>query len=110
MALQEPCNRTESVKDLASIQDPPLYVAINPARSLQFGEDNNSGWSCLTLSATLRKACAHAEVPVGGETRGGTDEFIDTRAFSFGVVPGVFVSERAELSFESCVRALTGAE
>jgi hypothetical protein len=87
--------------DFASIHDAPLYVATKLARSPQFGEDSNSGWSCWTLSATLRKACAHAENPVGGETGAGTGELLGMGKFSFGAEPGVLVSERAELSFES---------
>lgn len=96
--------------DFALIQDAPLYVASKPARSPQFGEDSNSGWSCWTLSATLRKACAHAEEPLGGETEGGTGGLLGMGRFSFGAGSGLLASERAVLSRESWVRALTGAE
>jgi hypothetical protein len=108
LTLREAVTCTEV--DFAPIHDPPLYVATKLARSPQFGEDSNSGWSCWTLSATLRKACAHAEKPVGGKTGADTGELLGMGTSSFGAEPGVLVSERAELSFESCVRALTGAE
>ena len=57
-----------AAEECAQILAAPVYAATKLARSPQFGENSNSGWSCWTLSATLRKACADAEKPVGGET------------------------------------------